>query len=152
KARDDNAKAFQQAKTEAERKKVLASIRWPQTIAPPWPPGRRATRSTPRGGPHRASGRLRHVHGRVHDAGPRGRRGATEEPGLTSDVLRWREWVARDEKRDPGTGVHRTDTTSLLPSGEHTLVLSEDESCDAPCWRLSSVLSRSAGQIGRAHV
>jgi len=32
----------------------------------------------PRRGPRRARGRLRHVHGRVHDAGPRGRRALIE--------------------------------------------------------------------------
>src|SRR5262245_3001860 len=58
-----------------------------------------------RPGPRRSGGRLRHVHGRLHDAGPRGRRGATEQPGLTSDVLRGREWVARAEKRAPGAGL-----------------------------------------------
>ena len=43
-----------------------------------------ATAGPPRRGPRRARGRLRHVHGRFHDAGPRGRRGAAGNPGLTS--------------------------------------------------------------------
>ena len=43
-----------------------------------------ATAGPPRRGPRRAGGRLRHVHGRFHDAGPRGRRGAAGNPGLTS--------------------------------------------------------------------
>ena len=43
-----------------------------------------ATAGPPRRGPRRAGGRLRHVHGRLHDAGPRGRRGAAGSPGLTS--------------------------------------------------------------------
>jgi hypothetical protein len=33
-AKADNAKAFQEAKTEAERKKILAGFRWPKTLEP----------------------------------------------------------------------------------------------------------------------
>ena len=40
---------------------------------------------------------------------------------------------------------HRIAPTSLLRNGEHALVLSEEKSCDAACWRLSLVLSRPAG-------
>jgi enoyl-[acyl-carrier-protein] reductase (NADH) len=75
--------------------------------------------------------------------------GGNDPDGLIHRVLERRETqtvkvmgcARRDDKRDPGTGVHRTDTMSLLPNGENTLILSEDESCDAPCWRLSSELS-----------
>ena len=35
--------------------------------------------------------------------------------------------------------------SSLLRSGDIASVLSEDESCDAPCWQSPSALSRSAG-------
>ena len=40
---------------------------------------------------------------------------------------------------------NRIAPTSLLRNGEHALVLSEETSCDAACWRLSLALSPSAG-------
>src|SRR5262245_62148238 len=36
-------------------------------------------------------------------------------------------------------------STSLLPDGSLAPVLSEELSCDVPCWRSSSALSRPAG-------
>src|SRR5262249_57735609 len=50
----------------------------------------RAGAGPPRRGPRRAGGRLRHLHGRLHDPGPRGRRGAAASPGLTATRRRAR--------------------------------------------------------------